>query len=350
MNRQRQLLILGILLFCGAVQPAHAEDSRILFDLRGEWKFEIGDGVERAARGFDDSRWDVVFAPSAWEDEGYPGYDGFAWYRKHFSGTSDWNAKALFLHLGTIDDVDEVFVNGHRIGSTGTFPPRYATAYFAERIYPLPQEYLDPSGDNVVAVRVYDHELSGGILRGRIGVFEDRDALVPDLPLVLDWKFSTGDDSSWSNPAFRDDGWSPITVPAYWEKEGYREYDGFAWYRISFKVSRSLAAKNLILLLGQIDDFDETYLNGQQIGKTGSMRTRKTDIPGSDAYSKVRSYVIPPGLLNPDATNTIAVRVYDGYRDGGIYSGPVGIVTSQHYRAWQKAQQKGWNFLDWIFK
>ena len=55
-------------------------------DLRGMWKFSIGDKATWKDVYFDDSRWDEIFVPSPWEEEGFEGYDGFAWYRIEFSG------------------------------------------------------------------------------------------------------------------------------------------------------------------------------------------------------------------------------------------------------------------------
>ncbi|MEO8168434.1 MAG: sugar-binding domain-containing protein, partial [bacterium] len=159
-----------------------AEDFRLLFGLRGEWKFELGDDKRRGLPSFDDSRWEKIYAPSKWEDQGFPGYDGYAWYRKHFQAGADWKDKSISLQLGRIDDVDEVYVNGKLVGTTGRFPPDYETAYYEERNYPIPLSYLNIGGDNVIAVRVYDDELGGGMYEGNLGVYEDRNALVPELP------------------------------------------------------------------------------------------------------------------------------------------------------------------------
>lgn len=340
----------AILIYAGLPGPARAENWKQLADLRGKWKFEIGDDMHRAEPGFNDAGWESIYAPSAWEDQGFPGYDGYAWYRKHFQSSPDWKDKTLALHMGTIDDVDEVYLNGRLVGATGSFPPGYRTAYDVNRIYTFPFEYLNPSGDNVVAVRVYDYELSGGITRGRIGVYEDLDALRLDLTISSGWKFSTGDDPEWKDPRFDDSNWKNIIVPEYWESQGYPDYDGFAWYRLRMNVPADLVKYRLILLLGKIDDFDETYLNGEKVGRTGNMATRVQDIPGSDAYQQLRAYTIPPGLIHTDRPNVIAVRVYDGFKDGGIYAGPIGIVTREAYLQWQSKNSPPKNFFDWLFR
>jgi hypothetical protein len=350
MNVTRTISSIGIVLSFVVLQgSAAAQNWKLMFDLRGQWKFEIGDDKQRAEPGFDDSHWESIDAPAPWEDEGFPGYDGYAWYRKHFRSSSDWNEKSLAFHLGNIDDVDEVYLNGHLVGSTGSFPPHYSTAYDIDRIYPFPAEYLDPSGDNVVAVRVFDQELSGGILRGKLGVYEDLYALRVDLHLPGVWKFATGDDPAWKDIQCDDSRWKQIHVPAYWETQGYPEYDGFAWYRVLCRIPKDLADQHLVLLLGKIDDFDETYLNGIKVGATGAMERREQEIPGSDAYRQLRAYTLPPGCLRADGENVIAVRVYDGYKDGGIYSGPIGFVTRENFLRWQHQQKRSGRFLDWFF-
>ena len=335
------LLSLGL---AASASPLEAQDVNLLVDLSGRWKFEIGDDMRRADPGFDDRKWDQIKVPSAWEDQGYPGYDGYAWYRKHFTVQSDWTSRDLLLILGRIDDVDEVYVNGEFIGFNGLFPPAYITAYAADRQYPLPAALLKPGSDNVIAVRVYDQELSGGMIEGRVGLYERKNMLRPDIQLPAVWKFRTGDDLKWKEPSLDDTGWKPVRVPAFWEIQGFKDYDGFGWYRVRFMAPGSLPDNNLVLMLGKIDDFDEAYLNGERIGRTGKMPQRGTDALQSDDYTKLRAYWIPSGLLMPGRENVLAVRVYDMFLHGGIYDGPIGIATRDHYTRYARTIQpaKGW--------
>jgi sialate O-acetylesterase len=66
---------------------------------------------------------------------------------------------------------------------------------------------------------------------------------------------------------YNDDDWSEIKVPARWEDEGYRGYDGFAWYRKKVRVPSVFKNRNVYLELGYIDDVDEVYFNGEKIGQ-----------------------------------------------------------------------------------
>ncbi len=340
---------LAILLIVGLAGNLRAEETRRLLNLRGDWKFKTGDKTEWADPKFDDSKWSEIYAPSAWEDEGYDGYDGYAWYRKHFTISENWLSKDLVLNLGTIDDVDEVYVNGQCIGSTGSFPPNYSTAYNIERRYSISPIILKSDGDNVIAVRVYDNGGAGGITNGRLGLYERRNVFHADLMLPYMWKFNTGDNLEWKEVKFDDSNWKTIHVPDYWEHQGYPDYDGYAWYRVKFNVPDKFQDDDLVFLVGKIDDFDETYLNGERIGGTGPMPTQPVHYTNSDEYRRLRTYTIPEGALRPGTENVLAVRVYDCWQGGGIYEGPIGIVTREHYtqHKWKIKNFSNW-FWNWL--
>jgi hypothetical protein len=346
------LLLLTLLLASGS----SAQEWKSVLDLRGKWKIQIGDEKKWSEKSLNDLKWEEVYVPSPWEDEGFPGYDGYAWYRKHFSLPPGAEKKILYLHLGCVDDVAEVYINGMLIGISGSFPPDYYSAYNAEIILPIPQGALNVSGDNCIAVRVYDDQLAGGIVQGKIGLFEPVDYPVPQISFAAMWRFKTGDSEQWKDPEFDDHTWNKIFVPAYWETEGYSYYDGFGWYRLHFRISPELAEKTLVLLLGKIDDLDETYINGEMIGHTGRIRSDARRNTRNGEYTALRAYTIPSGVLKSGTDNIIAVRVWDGGQAGGIYQGPVGIVTREQYRKWKKSRpwkermnEESKNIFDLIF-
>ncbi len=345
-----------ILVFLGTMQfESVCQQNPQLLGLNGTWRFSIGDDMERAAPKFDDSQWDFINAPSAWEEQGYYGYDGYAWYRKEVYFQKAWRSVKLQLHMGFIDDVDEVYFNGHLIGKSGSFPPKYKTAYTVYRTYTIPSNYIVYGGNNVIAVRVFDAELSGGILRGDLGIYLAGYQAIPDLDLSGQWRFFLGDNPEWKEPSWDDKRWAFISVPSFWEKQGYDGYDGVAWYRKKFKLPENLANKTLVLMLGKIDDIDEVYLNGQLIGSTGHIKQNPKESELGEYYQKFRGYYIPKGLLKTKGENTLVVRVYDGFVDGGIYEGPVGIITSARYVEFWKSQPKpaqqnqNSGFWDWLF-
>jgi Glycosyl hydrolases family 2, sugar binding domain len=346
------LLLPALIVIVGSGSRAHAQQYNRLIDLRGGWRFEIGDDPRWAEPSFNDAGWVTLRVPGQWEEQGFPGYDGYAWYRKSVNIPKEWLQKQLYLDLGVIDDVDEVYVNGQFMGFRGQFPPDYRTAYNEFRFYYLPAYCLRPGESNVIAVRVYDSELGGGIVRGEPAIKELSHSLAIDQPLPMTWKFKIGDDMAWRASQFDDGNWERIRVPAFWETQGHKGYDGFGWYRVKFRLNPELTGQHLILFLGKIDDIDEAYLNGERIGKTGTRYT-----PNGNEYRRWRAYTIPNDMLLADRENVLAVRVYDGFAHGGIYEGPIGIVRREKYLEWVPHQERPTGrqnglqrFLEWLFE
>ena len=291
-------------------------------DLTGEWSFSIGDNAVWLSSEFPDQNWEKIRVPGEWESDGFNGYDGYAVYRVHFDGKLLRKGDTHFLVMGFIDDVDETFLNGALVGRSGNFPPRYRTAYSTGRKYHLPTEAINFDGDNVIAVRVYDDRLSGGILGSKPGIYVTSagEDLLQDL--YGEWLFKKDNSSSYRETAYDDTDWERIIVPSYWDNQGYRSFDGIAWYRKSFTLDFTIEQdKRYYLVLGMIDDFDITYLNGQEIGTTDDGRP----FGSSQSYKKLRIYEIPNNLLR-SGTNQLAVKVMDQGLEGGIYKGPIGIV------------------------
>jgi len=163
---------LGVLLASLAVAATISLHAQTIL-LPERWRFALGDSSVYSDPSFVDTSWALINVPSPWEDEGYPGYDGFAWYRTSFAVDEALLDKRFYLFIGKIDDADEVFLNGTRIGATGGFPPKATTAWDRQRIYPVPAGLLRQK--NIIAVRVYDMMIAGGIVAGTIGLYDEKD-------------------------------------------------------------------------------------------------------------------------------------------------------------------------------
>lgn len=326
-----------------------AQNEEMVSNLEGLWKFSIGDDMNWAKMSFDDRGWDEIRVPSAWENEGYHGYDGYAWYRKKVYIPREYQNRALGIKLGRVDDVDEVFINEKMIGKTGNFPPDYNSAYSVYRDYVIPNTVIRYNDWNLIAIRVFDSEQLGGMLDSGFYIYAKQNIIFPMMSLESTWKFNTGDNKEWKDENFDDSKWKEILVPANWEHQGYPDYDGYAWYRKKFVPFSDLEGKKLVLMVGKIDDYDEVYLNGVKIGSTGKIDnpTAKLD---ANVYKYFRGYYLPDGLLKFNKENVIAVRVYDGWRYGGIYSGPVGFTTQQKYiQFWRDEKKNQKSFLEKFF-
>lgn len=101
----------------------------------------------------DDSAWPVLQAPGLWEGQGLPNLDGIVWLRKTVTLSAVQAAGPAVLHLAKIDDCDDSYVNGQRVGGI--------CHYDTPRRYELPAGVLK-EGANVIAVRVNDTGGGGG--------------------------------------------------------------------------------------------------------------------------------------------------------------------------------------------
>jgi sialate O-acetylesterase len=321
--KNNSIVLLFVFLIC-------QETLGQVVNLRGDWKFQIGDKASWAAADFNDSDWESIKAPLAWEEQGFNGYDGFAWYRKKFDGRVLSSEERYYLDLGYIDDCDEVYLNGKLVGVSGSMPPKFKTAYNNERKYVLNNEAINFKGTNTIAIRVFDVIHGGGIIDGELGIYEaPKSRMIADLDGL--WDFVATD---WDKAAPVNAEWKKITVPGPWEPQGYPRYDGYAWYKRTFTLPKNFSDKDqeLVLMVGRIDDFDKTYLNGKLIGKTNDER------PYGDSHSfeKLRAYTVPAGLLKTIGVNTVEVFVEDMGNIGGIYEGPVGLATRTVYERYYK--------------
>ncbi len=300
--------------------------------LEGNWKFSIGDDESWKSVDFDDSDWTSIRVPSSWESQGFNDYNGYAWYRRKIK-IEQLPQHDMIIKIGCIDDADEVYFNGRFVGKNGGFPPYVKTAYEKERIYTIPKSYWR-KGENVIAIRVYDFYNEGGVISGPVKLYSDITSSLLSINLAGQWKFKVHNQTGAEKADFNDTSWSHIRVPSMWEKEGWENYDGVAWYRKSFDIPEHLVNQELILLLGKIDDSDKTWFNGTKIGgvSPGNLRSSLArGLEGTyDSYTTIRAYKIPQSSI-VNGKNTIAVRVVDTGIDGGIYQGIIGIMTRDQF-------------------
>ncbi len=127
--------------------------------------------------------WPDIELPQAWEQAGYEGMDGIGWYRTTFDISASEAEAGMTLALGTIDDSDVTWVNGHEVGRT-------EGAWQKARVYEVPPSALH-AGKNVIAVRVEDTGGGGGM-------YGDPSLLYLSVggerrPLAGTWKFKVGE-------------------------------------------------------------------------------------------------------------------------------------------------------------
>jgi hypothetical protein len=118
-----------------------------------------------------DNQWKPIEIGKHWESEGYPGLDGWAWYRTEVAVPTDWAGEDLYLWVDGADDYIEVYVDGINIGSAGDRTKR-KTAFEELVSFPIPKNApAEPSDEGPeartlkIAIRVEDWQGAGGLFR-----------------------------------------------------------------------------------------------------------------------------------------------------------------------------------------
>ncbi len=143
------------------VPPA---SPRATYNFNPGWKLFVGDPAGAETSGFDDSAWQDVTLPHAWNEDyafqvaigSLP--TGIAWYRKHFVLPPGSSGEKVFLEFEGIRQAGEFYLNGQWIGrhENGVMAAGFDVS---PSVLPYPQV-------NVVAVRTDNsysyHEIATG--------------------------------------------------------------------------------------------------------------------------------------------------------------------------------------------
>eukprot|EP00045_Choanoeca_perplexa_P021906 m.7700 g.7700 ORF g.7700 m.7700 type:complete len:1060 (-) comp8923_c0_seq1:41-3220(-) len=152
----------------------------------------------------------------------------------------------------------------------------------------------------------------------------DSDDVTPVLALRNGtWLFHTGNDPKYIQPQADESSFTSVTVPHDWRTSplNYQDHNAYGTYRRHFTLTpaqiTSLQAGTLRLALGTVSSADQTYINGHQIGSTGSASS-----PGCRDFLEYRSYLVPAGAVNITGDNVLAVVVFS---QGGKLSDPANV-------------------------
>jgi sialate O-acetylesterase len=110
--------------------------------------------------------------------------------------------------------------------------------------------------------------------------------------------------ATWALPSFDDSSWRDITLPCKVQRL-WPGINGIYWYRKTVDIPKAWEGKDLTLSLGPIDDFDETYWDGEMVGK-------------GTVWNLPRTYTIPGNLVKGGKA-VICIRNTDDHGDGGLY-------------------------------
>jgi putative membrane-bound dehydrogenase-like protein len=161
--------------------------------------------VAREVFDLNDSHWKDMMLPRYIEDAGL-NMDGIVWFRRNFEIDNQQAGKKAVLSLGPIDDSDDTWVNGVKVGETRKL-------YNASRKYTIPAGLLKV-GRNTISVKVEDTGGGGGIY----GKPEDMFIQLGNkkIPLNGAWKYDVESRSNVSaGDIFRDESIAEVFVKNY---------------------------------------------------------------------------------------------------------------------------------------
>jgi beta-galactosidase len=242
----------------------------------GQWRFQKGDDAAWKAREFDDSGWQNVTLPDNWErHSSYTNDDVYGWFRRHIEIPAEIKGKDFDLLLGCIDDVDETWLNGERIGGTGSFPPDFQIAWDVQRHYRVPASLVRGDGSDVLAVRVFDRSGNGGIYEAGVEA-------------VRVGPFDTG--------LSKGGGYTGHVV------------GGTGWYRKQFTLTPAEQGKRVIVRFDGVYMNADFWINGHSLGNHPY------------GYTSFE-FDLTPHLKPAGQENVIAVRVRNEGKNSRWYSG-----------------------------
>jgi sialate O-acetylesterase len=144
----------------------------------------LGEGLGWALTSFDAATWNEMALPGYWQHHGLP-FNGVVWFRRSFVAPADWAGHDLWLELGAIDDFDRTYVNGELVGE---HPKGTLAAFQISRRYRVPGR-LVRAGENLIAVRVFDHAGQGGFV-GPAAAMSIGPEGCARLPLSGSWRYA----------------------------------------------------------------------------------------------------------------------------------------------------------------
>jgi len=187
LNRMLDNLNVSVADYAWLQPSAGTQASTLSIDLTGQWQICTSSASEETPPPAESPRWKPINVPGYWKDQlaDMKTFKGYVWYRKTFDCPDTLDAASkVALDIGSVADEDWAYLNGQPIGHIGTdLEPN--TFWFARRHYKLTppqiQSGLLRKGPNVLAVRVNNIRLDGGIWRGPVKFVYSIPQSSPDL-------------------------------------------------------------------------------------------------------------------------------------------------------------------------
>ena len=127
---------------------------------------------------------------------------------------------------------------------------------------------------------------------------------IPNGAVTLEdgWRFQTGDDPRWADPAFDDSAWRTVKLGTQLSAQGIDSYTGYAWYRLRLSPASADASLTLLVQPYGVGEF-AVFANGVEAARTQGVDKAKT------AYVS-QPFSIPLPHAPADGAIQIAIRTW----------------------------------------
>ena len=142
-------------------------------------------------------QWKLEEVPASWKrltSGRYVSKGGFSWFRCLVEVPADWEGTPAELFVEAVDDAREIYFNGQRVGSLGTFPPEYRSGLGRSERLALKAGLVLYGQANLVAVRIHQNQSRSNFNVAAPVLFAGKKA----IRLQGKWEATPGDDLAWA--------------------------------------------------------------------------------------------------------------------------------------------------------
>jgi len=137
------------------------------------------------------------------------------------------------------------------------------------------------------------------------------------------WQYRIGDSASWKDRDVDMTGWNDVSLPGVLPAVLESTSERVVWFRAVLPKARIPDTDNLAVLLGRIQEADETYVNGHRVGRTGEILESARDYVGVGSSHVTRVYEIPARVVSEPGPLVFAIRVQSLSYAPGPTRGPL---------------------------
>jgi hypothetical protein len=254
-----------------------------------------------------DNSWAKIRANERWENQGFPGYDGVAWYLSRVQVPEGWTS--VFIRFPAVDDAYTLYVDGKEVCRDGD---RSRSVWNWSTCHEI-TDYVQAGREVTIILRVEDYMLQGGLTRGPVELLN----FTTQIDITADWRFApdytnVGVTEGWYAPRIDDSHWRRVEAGRNWEYYGY-EFDGFGWYRKWITVPAGWADQRVFLELPKVDDYFDLYLDGEFIHHFGT--------PQSPCWATITCVDVTRYVVGGQR-HLLCLRVEDLGQPGGLGGSP----------------------------